>query len=404
MPSARPPHRALLRVSSSASPYYVHLSVTGRCNARCAGCVNSSVTFRHNDDSWLSPSNDTQPERDATATLKLLEGRGEKEIVVSFYGGEPLLLPEKMESVVSILSQRKHPYHFRYMVYTNGQLLGKAIEKHPNLMARLWLYSVSVDGTYDQHSAIRRGTDLDVIHRNLATLKPIRTGPVLMWSTLREEQSLADCFDEFLFLYERGRADHFFWHWVETSEAFSSIEAYMERYERDLARIMETYLVWLAEGKLLSIAHLNELILYLLTGKARGSSACAVELARNFDLSGGKVHACADLPPEFAIGAIGEDGEPLLRPVDMGSLVRYKEDFGCYECGVHPYCGGRCPVQALTSTAGRLVDYCQLMRLHVGTVQQYASRILDLLPSTDLTLQNIYDESAFYAQFTDVTP
>ncbi|MBM3133412.1 MAG: radical SAM protein, partial [Chloroflexi bacterium] len=384
--------------------YYVHLSVTGRCNAKCAGCVNSSVTHYRENDSWLLSVNDTQPERDATAILKLLEGRNESEIVVSFYGGEPLLLPEKMESVVSILSERKHSYDFRYMVYTNGQLLGEAIEKHPNLMARMWLYSVSIDGDREQHNRTRRGTDLDVIHRNLAALRRVRTGPVLMWSTLREDQSLADCFDEFLFLHERGWVDHFFWHWVETDQPFRALGSYMERYERDLDRIMETYLAWLAGGKLLPVAHLNELVIYFLTGKARGSSACAVELARNFDLAGGKVHACADLPPEFAIGTIGDDGEPNLRSVSLSSLVHYKADMGCHECGVHGYCGGRCPVQALTSTAERLVDYCQLMRLHVGTVQRYIPQILRLLPSANLTPQDIYDESAFYAQFTDVTP
>jgi len=366
--------------------------------------VNSAITFRNNSDSFRSSERDTNPERDTAAILKLLRGLNEKEIVLAFYGGEPFLLPEKMQAVISILSSRKHPFRFRYMVYSNGQLLERAIKGYPDLISRIWLYAISIDGTREQHNRERLGTDLEVIHSNLERLQPLRRGAVLMWSTLRENQSLADCFEEFLALHGKGWADQFFWHWEETEQSFESFESYAERYESDLRHIVDTYLAWLSEGKLLPIVHLNELILYLLTAKSRGSSACGVERAHNLDLLGGQVLACADLPPEFALGKITENGEPMIREMDLRPLTRYKEDLGCYECGVHSYCGGRCPVQALTGGEKRTWQYCQLMRIHVGTVMQALPRLRHLLLQSDLTLQDIYDRSAFYAQFTDVTP
>ncbi|MFO8009880.1 MAG: radical SAM protein [Dehalococcoidia bacterium] len=386
-------------------PYCVHLSVTGRCNARCAGCINSSITFRQSGNEWLSTAGDTRPERDATAILHLLEGLGERDVVLSFYGGEPLLLPAKIESVISILSVKKHSSLFKYMIYTNGQLIEDTVNKYPGLIPRIWLWSVSIDGGKDQHESIRLGTSIDLIHRGLAALKPVRSGSLLMWSTLREGQSLYDCFDEFLWLFSKGFADNFFWHWVETDEPFQSLQAYLARYESDLTGIMDMYVDWLSNGKLLPIAHINELVLYLLTGRERGSSACGVELARNFDIMGGKVYPCADLPPDYAIGTIDENGKPDIRSAELNSLIRYKEDLGCYRCGVHAYCGGRCPVQALTGSRERLADYCQLMRLHVGTVQRYIPDIISLLRRrSSIDLQYIYDRSAFFARFTDVTP
>lgn len=385
-------------------PYCVHLSVTGRCNARCAGCVNSSITFRHSDDPARSLERDTKPQRDALAILKLLTPLREEEVVLAFYGGEPFLLPEKMQAIVTIFSSERHRFRFQYMVYSNGQLLANAIERYPELLSRIWLYAISIDGTREQHNRERVGTDLEIIHSNLARLRPLRRGPVLIWSTLREGQSLADCFKEFLSLHEQSWADLFFWHWQETDQPFDSFPAYAARYEEDLRNIMETYLAWLSRGKLLPIVHLNELILYLLTGRNRGSSACGVELARNLDLVGGRILACADLPPEFALGTIEENGEPIIREMDLRSLVRYKEDIGCYECGVHPYCGGRCPIQALTGSAIRVWQYCQLMRIHVGTITQALPLIERLLPISGLNLQDLYDRAAFYAQFTDVTP
>ena len=311
-------------------PYYVHLSVTGRCNARCAGCVNSDVTFRNSDRSWLSPENDTNPIRDAKAIIRLLEQIGEKEIVVSFYGGEPLLLPEMIEQVISYLQSAGHPFQLKHMIYTNGQLLGRVIDRYPRLIPRIWLWSVSIDGTREQHNAIRLGTDLEIIHQSLTALKPVRTGTVLMWSTIREEQSLLDCFYEFLYLHKNGLADLFFWHWVETEQAFSDLHSYAKSYEQDLRVIMNAFVDRLAEDELLPIIHICELILYILTAKQRGSSACAVETARNFDIMGGKVHPCADLPPEYAIGYIDATGEPYVNPTDLDSLVSYKEDLGFY--------------------------------------------------------------------------
>ncbi len=385
-------------------PYYVHLSVTGRCNAKCVGCINSNITFRDSDNKWLSKDNDTNPQRDAKAILKLTEGLDEKEIVVSFYGGEPLLLPEKILEVMSILSASENSSEFKYMVYTNGQLLGNVIDRYPDLIPNVWLWSISIDGSREQHNMIRPGTDLGMIHVNLRKLKQNRIGPVLMWSTIREEQSLLDCFTEFLSLYGSDCVDLFFWHWVETESPYRSLEDCAGRYERDLRHIMDMYVVWLAEGRILPVIHLNELILYLLTGKERGTSACAVEMARNFDIMGGQVHPCADLPPEYAVGTIDDKGIPHVSIPDLRSLIDYKDGLGCYECGVHPYCGGRCPVQALTGTRERLKQYCQLMRLHVGIVQEYIPEIMRNLEKNNIPLQEIYDCTAYYAQFTDVTP
>jgi len=160
----------------------------------------------------------------------------------------------------------------------------------------------------------------------------------------------------------------------------------------------------LKTGILLPITHINELVLYLLSGKKRKSTACGVELARNFDIVDGMIHLCADLPPQYAIGNIDADGFPHITPQDLSWLTNYKNDLDCSKCGVHSYCGGRCSVQAITGSFDRLLQYCQLMRLHVAIVDQYLDEITAALKNHNMTLQYIYDRSAFYVQFTDGTP
>lgn len=314
------------------------------------------------------------------------------------------MVADKINTIVEIVNQADLPHPVHYMLYTNGNLLQKSINEYPNLMDSIWLFSISIDGMKAQHEKIRIGTDLNKIHAGLEELNNIRTGTVLMWSTLREEQSLLDCFYEFMEQQEKGTIDQFFWHWVETDEPFEHFSSYAKKYEDDLKTIMDNYMAWLSNGKILPIVHINELILYLLTGKKRNSSACGVELADNFDLIGGKIHSCADLPMHLAIGTIDDQGIPHFSHKDLSSLVAYKKDIDCYSCGVHFYCGGRCPVQAYTGCIDRVLQYCQLMRLHVGIVKDYIDDIIVTMELRKISSQQLYDASAFYAQFTDVTP
>lgn len=385
-------------------PLLIHLTVTGRCYARCAGCVNSSVTLGLDEDrNQLLTAAETVPGRDAQAVINLVSRTRGQEAVLSFYGGEPLLAADKIARVMELIDHSTIRRRIRYMLITNGELLAHAMTRHPHLVNRLWLTGVSIDGTAEQHNRVRRGTDLANIHANLEAFKSMRRGDVLLWSTLREGQSLLDCFEEFQEARARGWVEHFFWHWAEGRVPIIDLRGYLAEYAADLRRVMVAYLEHLAQGQILSVIHINELILYLLTGKFRGSTACGVELATNYDICSGRIHACADLPPELALGVIAPDGSLELKPHELSHLIAYKDQLGCYTCGVHPYCGGRCPVQAAAGPE-ILAQYCALMRLHVEVVQDYLPEIAILLKKHDISLQTLYNESAYLTQFTDVTP
>lgn len=387
-----------------ARPLLIHLTVTGRCYARCLGCVNASVTLGLGvDRNRLLTASETMPERDAQAVINLVSRSPGQDAVLCFYGGEPLLAADKIARVMELLDHSAVRRRLRYMLITNGELLVQAMTRHPRLIDRLWLIGVSIDGTAAQHNRVRRGTDLRHIHDNLTALKSRRRGEVLMWSTLREGQSLWDCFQEFQEARGRGWVEHFFWHWAEGQAPIIDLPAYVEEYAADLRQIMAAYRESLSRGRIISLIHVNELMLYLLTGKSRGATACGAELAANYDICGGKIHACADLPPDLALGAIAPDGSIDLDFPDLSHLIAYKDSLGCYTCGVHAYCGGRCPVQAAAAPE-ILAQYCALMRLHVEVVQDYLPDIAGLLKKHDISLQTLYNESAYLTQFTDVTP
>ena len=383
----------------------IHLTITGRCYARCKDCINSAVTMSCDDPRDLViAADEAVPERDSTIIRKLAERHSKQIITVCFYGGEPFLKTESMEGVWRILKLADKSNRFRFMVYTNGEMLIDALKRYPEFMRDMWLYSVSIDGDEEQHNSVRLGTRLSHIKDNLRELSASCKGHLLHWSTLREEQSLSNCFQEFMRLYREGLVHHFFWHWAENRNPMDDFAGFVSKYGRELEQIMDVYVQKISEGEILPIVHINELILYLLTAKERGHSACGVELAKNYDIVSGKVFPCADLPSCLSIGELNSEGNLAIREYNLSSLVEYKNWLGCYECGVSSYCGGRCPVQIQTGSLERTYQYCQLMRLHVGVVQQRINEIQQALVRNGIKLQEIYNKSAFLSRYTDVVP
>ncbi len=383
----------------------IHLTITGRCYAQCEGCVNSAITMGSDKPrNAIISSQEVEPERDTAIIKELADRHGDQSITICFYGGEPFLAVDKMEKTWGILKESEAADRFRFLVYTNGELLSDALNLYPEFMKEMWLYSISIDGDEEQHNRVRKGTRLDRIRENLIELSTFYKGNVLHWSTLREEQSLFNCFEEFMRLSKEGLVNHFFWHWAEKREPFEDFQSYVVNYGQDLEKIIDIYVQKISKGIILPIAHVNELILFLLTTKERGHTACGVELAKNYDIVSGKVYPCADLPSCLSIGGLDKDRKLKLREYDLNKLVEYKSWLGCSGCGVNFYCGGRCPVQVVAGSKERTYQYCQLMRLHVGIIQDRISDILNGLEKNGITLQALYDKSAFLAKYTDVVP
>jgi radical SAM protein with 4Fe4S-binding SPASM domain len=389
----------------------IHYTVTRECPFNCRGCINALTAGRGTSSrSQVSFGKERNQNlvRDLLGIGRLIRDSGKKSAVIVFYGGEPMLRLDPMSHIYKVLPGIVgESSSLKYMVITSGHFLEKAIRNSPDLISNMWLTALSIDGNEVQHDAVRRGTSLKTIRRQVEALNQVRQGEVLIWATLRPEMSLWDCFDSFMYFRKRGEAEHFFWHCDEGEGMIADLSNYLESYRRDLERIMEVYLEHMSRGDLLSLIHVNDLLLYLFTRKRRGTTACAVEQMKNFDIIGdGRVHACADLPEALSIGRILESGEIVFEAdakARLRKMVNYKKELGCSACGVEPYCGGRCPVQANTGGIGRARQYCFMMREYVRTVKQHAARIADLMIERGITPGDLY-RSAHLTKFADVTP
>jgi uncharacterized protein len=401
----------LLPAYEEADEVMIHYTVTQECPFNCRGCINALTAGKGNSGrSEFSPGKGKAQdlERDLLGISRLIKDSGKNTAVIVYYGGEPMLRLEPMARIYRALPGIVgESTSLKHMVITSGHYLEKAIKSYPDLISRMWLTALSIDGNEEQHDAMRRGTSLRKIRRQVETLNEVRQGQVLIWATLRPEMSLWDCFDSYMYFRKRGEAEHFFWHCDEGDGMIPDLSVYLENYRGDLERIMESYLEHISRGDLLSLIHVNDLLLYLFTKKRRGTTACAVERMENFDIIGdGKVHACADLPEAMSIGRVLDSGEIVFEAdakARLQKIVSYKTDLGCSACGIEPYCGGRCPVQANTGGIGRARQYCFMMREYVKTVKQHAASIADLMAEKGITPGDLYG-SAHLTKFADVTP
>lgn len=378
----------------------INLTITQRCYAGCKGCINSSLTYAGARDRVEEPACD--PEHDAALVDKIASTYPSRNLTLCFYGGEPFIDPGRMDRIRLLLNGSPAAGRIKYMVYSSGDLIADALEQYPELVKNFWLYSISVDGSARQHEQVRPGTSLEKIINGLIKLRAVYKGHILVWSTLREEQSLLDCFRQYVSMHRHGLADHFFWHWADTTQPYNDFKSYSQQYEDELELVMKHYASWLSDGEILPISHISELVLYFLEGKKRGHTACGVELAQNYDIKEGRVHACADLPP--SLGAHSTDGAIDIPEAILQSLVAYRETLGCRSCSMYFYCGGRCPVQAMAGSPERTRQICKLMHIHINTVKRHIRHINKMLLKNHISRQQLYDASAFITRYTDVIP
>lgn len=142
----------------------ITLNITSYCNLRCAYCWNdygrySNVGFRQKSgDRALSNNNDGQmPAEIAFKSVNMLvELRGEdKDLVVDFYGGEPLMNLETLLATVDYCrkNQKDWGVDFNFLLATNATLLTAEVAQ--KLVDQGVQIAVSIDGRRQVHDKNR---------------------------------------------------------------------------------------------------------------------------------------------------------------------------------------------------------------------------------------------------------
>jgi uncharacterized protein len=144
------------------------------CNMRCSYCIYSGSYFYQRKNSSKSLSFATA-KRTIDYIRRFIYERPKKEIVVGFYGGEPLSNFDVIEEIVDYSKQVFPGWKLRFTITTNGTLLNERIIRF--LIAKGISLMVSLDGNEKNHDAKRvfqdgRGTFRKIME-NMKKIKDI---------------------------------------------------------------------------------------------------------------------------------------------------------------------------------------------------------------------------------------
>lgn len=144
----------------------ISIEITENCNMRCTYCGHSDLYEHYN----YERSDNFINERNVYELINELnrywESKQNKEIEISFYGGEPLLGIKQIRTIVSFLHKNYPHINFRYKITTNGLLLLKNISF---LVENDFKIAVSLDGN-ERHNAYRILKNGQYTHRKVVAI------------------------------------------------------------------------------------------------------------------------------------------------------------------------------------------------------------------------------------------
>ncbi|MCM1083956.1 MAG: Cys-rich peptide radical SAM maturase CcpM [Clostridium sp.] len=174
------------------------LQVTQQCNLRCEYCVYSGNYYNrtHNAQrmNW-----DTA--KDAIDFF-INHSRESKEVVISFYGGEPILEMELIMKSISYIESRIEGKNVVYAMTTNGTLLNESNMKY--FAEKNFKLMISLDGSKEEHDRNRKfingnGT-FDIIINNVKKFKksfPVYVSENVHFNTVISPKANLSCIEEY---------------------------------------------------------------------------------------------------------------------------------------------------------------------------------------------------------------
>ncbi len=185
------------------------LNLTSSCNLRCVYCWNDHGQYSNSvflkEKAKSSEKQNTSEHMPVAIALRAVDAlvklRGkDKDLVVDFYGGEPLLNIETLMATVDYCrkNQSKWKVNFHFLLATNGTLLTPSVAK--KLLSKGVQVAVSIDGPRAVHDNnrpfVNRKGSFDTISSNLKAM------PKAVMKRLVGRTTVTPFFSDMVKLYE----------------------------------------------------------------------------------------------------------------------------------------------------------------------------------------------------------
>ncbi|MEN2975224.1 MAG: TIGR04084 family radical SAM/SPASM domain-containing protein, partial [Candidatus Caldarchaeales archaeon] len=322
---------------------------TGRCNLKCSYCGGS---FNPEIVPWS-----------INYSLDYLENLVERDDVIAFYGGEPLLNLKKIEYIMDKISPSK------WVIQTNGLLLHR-LDKH--YLDRIDTIMVSLDGG-EEITDMNRGRG--VYRKVIENIRKIREmgymGDIVARMTITEDSEI---YRDVKHLLSTGLFNHVHWqlNFIWTRR-WRNLWRWIEEYKIGLSKLMDEWINRLEEGFLDGISPFQGILKRIFEDGPYPPCGSGVE---SFTiLTDGRIVSCPIAVYEewSQIGSIKEATREELE--DREPCI----DEPCISCSYLKICGGRClytHIERLWGDEG-VKAICICSRYIIDLVEKNLERIVD---------------------------
>ncbi len=292
--------------------YYVIL--TYRCNLKCRYCGGTR---------------DIEP-KDLAYNIEDLKNFIEKDKnpVIVFYGGEPLLRIDLMEKIMDSINAT-------YILQTNGLLLHKLSDKY---LRRFHTILVSIDGIEEVTDSHRgRG----VYKKILKNIKDIRmrgfSGDLIARMTISWEN---DIYRDVVHLLNLNLFDHIHWQldfdmfWKEKER--SEIVNFLDKYNNGIKKLVNFWLKEMKNGNLLGLVPFIGVVNTLLKENPKPYLKCGSGTDFFAISTSGEIAICPVIT-EYDFAKVGN-----IFNCTPETIKRVYVNEPCISCRNYVVCGGRC--------------------------------------------------------------
>ncbi len=351
---------------------FFHVIITTECNLQCKYCFGENI--EDFDEDFGEFNLDYSLPKRANYDWRVLADfcHQDKDCVVTFYGGEPLLCADEIKQVIDIVK----PKYF--MIQTNGQFLDCLDSKYVN---RFHTILVSIDGNEELTDYYRgRGTFRKLINNLKLIKKNGFNGELIARMTVMEQTDIYDQVnwllnnDEFSFSSVHWQLNAGFW---GNDYARRNFKRWTENnYIPGLARLAK---FWVNEMEQKSVVHKLYPFLGIIDSLLFDDRPCHLRCGGgwiNYAIqTDGYIIPCPTMwgMKDYYLGHISSTQPSQLKDIFVASQ--------CAECDILNVCGGRCLYANITRrwTKEAYAEVCKTVRALVMTIERQSPRIKELI-------------------------
>jgi putative peptide-modifying radical SAM enzyme len=267
----------------------------------------------------------SSPEKSTINVKKLKEFiKKDKEAVIIFYGGEPLL---EINKIIEIIDNISVPFRMQ----TNGKLLDKLPKEYINKIGKIL---ISLDGDKNRTDFNRGEDTYDKVIENIKLIKKNGyTGEIVARMTI----SFPDIYEQVKFLVDEGFTSV---HWQLDAGFYKNdfnkkeFEKFVKEYNNSINKLTNYWIEEIKKGRVLKLYPLLGIIESILKNEKTKLRCGAGHLGYAITTDG-KVVACPIMNciEDFKAGDLDSKPEELKKFDVSGK---------CLKCNYRDLCGGRC--------------------------------------------------------------